>query len=203
MTMSSQQLVSLSDRRERARLSRREFIQIAGAATSAFAIFGCSGSSFDPNSPRLPSLGGGPDSHDGRVVAAFVDTIVPSRYRDPEGKPGALDVGATAVFFDPELPALAFVPLLVPFLDGGANRLFNNDFDQITPSQRDAVVDDALAGFPPMEFAVQLAKLAFFSSQGGMASLGYPGANPGYINDPDFGFDMPLTTEITKDGNLD
>jgi len=184
-------------------LSRREFIQVAGAAASAFALFGGCGAGLDPDSPRLPSLGGGPDSHDGRVVAAFVDTIVPGRHRDPKGKPGALDVGATAMFFDPELPALKFVPLLVTFLDGGANRLFNGDFDRLTPTQRDAVVDDALAGFAPMEFAVQLAKLAYFSSSGAMASLGYPGANAGYRDDPDFSFGMAITREITRDGNLD
>jgi hypothetical protein len=185
-------------------LSRREFIRIAGAATSAFAVFGCApGTGWDADSPRLPSLGGGPDSHDGRVIAAFVDTIVPGRHRDPRGRPGALDVGATAMFFDPELPALKFVPLLVTFLDGGANRLFNGDFDQLHPSQRDAVVDDALAGFAPMEFAVQLAKLAFFSSAGGMQSLGYPGANDGYRDHPDFTFGVQLTSEITRDGNLD
>jgi hypothetical protein len=184
-------------------LSRREFIRIAGAATSAFAVFGGCAPAPDPDSPRLPSLGGGPDSHDGRVVAAFVDTIVPGRHRDPRGTPGALDVGATAMFFDPDLPALKFVPLLVTFLDGGANRLFNNDFDQLHPSQRDAVVDDALAGFAPMEFAVQLAKLAYFSSAGGMAALGYPGANDGYRDHPDFSFGGALTREITADGNLD
>jgi hypothetical protein len=181
-------------------LSRREFIQVAGAAV---ALFGCGDNPWDPNSPRLPSLGGAPDSHDGRVIAAFVDTIVPGRHRDPRGKPGALDVGATAMFFDPELPALKFVPLLVTFLDGGAHRLFGPDFDELTPAQRDAVVEDALAGFAPMEFAVQLAKLAYFSSAGAMVSLGYPGANNGYRDDPDFTFGQPLATEITRDGNLD
>jgi hypothetical protein len=191
--------------RPSSQLSRREFIQVAGAAASAFALFGagCGSSGSDPNSPRLPSLGGAPDSHDGRVVAAFVDTIVPGRHRDPLNKPGGLDVGAPAVFFDPELPALKLVPLLVSFLDGGANRLYNNDFDALPPSERDAVVEDALAGFAPMEFAVQLAKLAFFSSQGGMTSLGYPGANDGYKDDPEFSFGVALTNEITSDGNLD
>ena len=112
-------------------------------------------------------------------------------------------MGAAALFFDPSLPALAFVPLLVTFLDGGANRLHDGDFDQVTPAQREAVVEDALAGFAPMEFAVQLAKLAYFTSAGAQAGLGYPGANAGYLNDPDFSFGTPLTREITRDGNLD
>src|SRR5262249_47421455 len=117
--------------------------------------------------------------------------------------PGAIDEGAPALFFDPALPALAFVPLLTTFVDGGANRLFNDDFDMISAAERDAVVEDALAGFAPLEFAVQLAKLAYFTSRGAQASLGYPGANDGYRNDPDFSFGVPLTVEITRDGNLD
>jgi hypothetical protein len=184
-------------------LSRREFIQLSAATYSAFVLSGCTGNPSDPNSPRLPSLGGAPDSHDGHVVAAFVDTIVPGKHRDPKGTPGALDVGAAGMFFDPDLPALKLVPLLVTFLDGGANRLFNNDFDQLRPDQRDAVVDDSLANFPPLEFAVQLAKLAYFSSDGGQAAMKYPGPNAGYWQDPDFTYGVALTREITKDGNLD
>jgi hypothetical protein len=134
-----------------------------------------------------------PDTHEGRVVAGFCETIIP----------GAIDAGAPALFFDPTLPALAFVPLLVTFLDGGAQRLFNGDFDEISPDARDAVVEDALAGFAPLEFAVQLAKLAYFVSPDAQASLGYPGANDGYRADPDFSFDAPLTVEITRDGNFD
>ena len=51
--------------------TRREFIQLSAATYSAFMLGGCSGNPSDPNSPRLPSLGGAPDSHDGRVVAGF------------------------------------------------------------------------------------------------------------------------------------
>lgn len=186
-------------------LSRREFISLSAATSTAFALFGwgCAGNTPDPESPRLPSLGGAPDSHEGRVVAAFCDTIVPGRHRDPKNTPGALDVGAAGMFFDPELPALALVPLLVSFLDGGSNRLFDADFDELKPAQRDAVVEDSLAGFPPMEFAVQLAKLAYFSSAGGQEALLYPGANRGYREDPDFTFGSALTREITRDGNFD
>jgi hypothetical protein len=183
--------------------SRRDFIRLAGLAVSTFVWPGCAPSSPDPDAPGLPSLGGAPGSHEGQVVAAFCDTIVPGRHRDPERTPGALDVNAAALFFDPELPALALVPLLVAFLDGGARRLFGPDFDELRPTQRDAVVDDALAGFPPMEYAVQLAKLAYYTASEAQASLGYPGANPGYLTDPDFTFGVAVTRELTRDGNLD
>lgn len=186
-------------------LSRREWMRLCGLAASGF-LLGCSGGR-EPEcageSPCLPSLGGAPDTHEGRVVAAFCDTVVPGRHRDPQGSPGALDVGAAALFFDPALPALGFVPLLVTFLDGGANRLHNDDFDALTPAQREAVVEDALDGFAPMEFAVQLAKLAYFTSAGAQEALGYPGASAGYASDPDFSFGVPLTREITRDGNFD
>ncbi len=74
--------------------------------------------------PALPSLGGAPDTADGRAVAAFVDTVVPGAHRDPTGAPGGLDVDAPAMFFDPELPAAPFVPILVLALDARARTMF-------------------------------------------------------------------------------
>jgi hypothetical protein len=53
-----------------------------------------------------------------------------------------------------------------------------------------------------VEFAVELAKLAFYSSADAGKYLGYPGANAGYIDDPDFSFGVPMSKEVTSDGNL-
>jgi hypothetical protein len=185
-------------------LTRREWLRLSGVALSGLWL-GCGGRgpACDGSDACLPSLGGAPDSHEGRVIAAFCDTVVPGRHRDPTGAPGALDVGAAALFFDPALPALPLVDLLVTFLDGTAQRLHRADFDALAPAARDQVVEQALADLPPLELAIQLAKLAFYTSAGGQAALGYPGANPGYLDHPDFSFGTALTRELTRDGNLD
>ena len=190
-------------------LSRREFVRFASMAAGVFVVEGCGGQNepipCDPivSGTCLPTLGGAPDDHDGHVIAAFVDTIVPGAHRDPTGAPGGIDVGAPGMFFDPELPALELVPILVAFLDGTSRRLMDGwNFNEIDPDQRDIVVDEAVASFAPTEFAVQLAKLAYFSSPGAHQHLGYPGPNAGYVNDVDFSFGVAMAQELTEDGNL-
>jgi hypothetical protein len=112
-------------------------------------------------------------------------------------------VGAAALFFDPALPAAQFVGVLVLLLDSMAKETFGGLlFAEITPDQRDQIVTAALAGDSPVEFAVELAKLAFYSSADAGKYLGYPGANRGFINDPDFTFGVAMSKEITSDGNL-
>jgi hypothetical protein len=185
--------------------SRREFIRIASMAAGAFALQRCSGNGKDPTgkySASLPTLGGAPDTADGHAIAAFVDTIVPGQHRDPRGTPGGIDVGAPGLFFDPELPALAVVPLLAALLDDATRTAFaGRTFAQVDTASREAVVDQLLAKVEVTQLAVQLAKLAYFSSAGAARSLGYPGANAGYINDPDFSFRKAMAREITGDGN--
>jgi hypothetical protein len=195
-------------------LSRREFGRLAGRAAAAVAaspllgglLGGCGGGgACDPASDPggcLPGLGGAPDSHEGRVIAAFCDVVIPGAHRDPVGTPGAIDVGAPALFFDPALPAAPLVGVLVAYLDGTARRDFaDREFLELTVEEREQAVEIAIAGFPLSEFAVQMAKLAYYSSPGAAAALGYPGANPGYRGDPDFSFGAPLAVEITEDGN--
>jgi hypothetical protein len=151
----------------------------------------------------LPSLGGAPDTPDGRAIAAFLDTIVPGAHRDPTGAPGALDVGAGALFFDPSLPAAPFVPVLVLALDNRARSDHDGrSFTELTPAERDSTVARLLAATPLLGFAVQLAKLAYFSSRPAADHLGYPGPNPGYVDHEDFTFGRAMATEITPDGNL-
>lgn len=154
----------------------------------------------DPSA--LPTLGGAPDTHEGRVIAAFIDTVVPGRHRDPDGTAGGIDTGAPAMFFDPELPAAPFVPPLVLLLDTSAQAAFaERTFDQLAPSERDQVLTQALVTIPILEFAVQLAKLAHYSSPIAGAELGYPGPNAGYVHDANFTFNDAITTELTADGN--
>lgn len=153
-------------------------------------------------SATLPTLGGAPDTHEGRVIAAFIDTVVPGRHRDPDGRAGGIDVGAPGLFFDPELPAAAFVPVLALLLDTTSEAEFGaRTFEQLLPSERDQVLTRALVTVPILEFAVQLAKLAHYASPVAGAELGYPGPNPGYVHDANFTFDDAITTELTADGN--
>lgn len=195
-------------------LSRREFIRVASAAAGSFAagasalgaLAGCDDSppACDPAAGAycLPSLGGAPDDFTGQIIAAFCDTVIPGAYRDPEGKPGAIDVDAPALFFDPQLPAKEFVDLLAAYLDGTSRRDFGDrNFIQLTPEEREQAVEIAVDGFEMTEFAIQMARLAFYASAGAAEYLGYPGANPGYRNDPDFTFGVALAEEITEDGN--
>lgn len=205
-----------------AELHRREFIRVATLAAAAFGV-GCRpgetdetdvpgplpcvapdptwGPSTDAN-VDLPHLGGAPDTPEGRTIAVFCDTVIPGSHRDPTGAPGAIDAGAAALFFDPELPALAFVPLLVAYLDLVANNAHGVPFAHLAAGDRDAVLDTALASLDLLDFAVQLAKLAFFSTAAAGCWLGYPGANAGYVDDPDFSYGVALADELTTDGNL-
>jgi hypothetical protein len=201
-----------------ARWSRRELLRMAGLAAAALATPGalaaCDGGPTPPpdGGPQpdagpepfdLPTLGGAPDTAEGRTIAALVDTVMPGRHRDPTGAPGGIDVGAPAFFFDPALPAASFVPLLVALLDSTATELHGiRRFTRLTPEQRDAVVERALRDVPVFAFAVQLAKLAYYASAEAGAHLGYPGANTGYVDDADFSFGRAMAREITTDGNL-
>ena len=208
---------------ERKEWSRREFVRVATAAATAFAsapalvLSACDGAEPEPDAGLppppvdgggepvfpLPSLGGAPDTEEGRAIAAFVDTIIPGAHRDPTGAPGAIDVGAAALFFDPELPAAQFVGGLVLVLDQTSRRLYPpGRFAYLEPEQREEVVVRVLRDVSIFGFAVLLAKLAYFSTPHAGAHLGYPGANPGYVHDPDFSFGRAITTEITTDGNL-
>ena len=183
-------------------LSRREFIRVATLAAGAAALLpACSP---EPNTvgPELPTLGGAPDTPEGRAIAAFCDTVVPGKHRDPEGVLGAIDVGAPGLFFDPELPALAYVGLLVVVLDAYGRNTGGQPFAALDPAGRDVALAQAVAEVELLDFAVQLAKLAFYSSPDGAATLGYPGPNAGYVNDPDFSYRQPMSDEITEDGNF-
>lgn len=132
----------------------------------------------------------------------FCDTVVPGSHRDPTGAPGAIDAGASALFLDPELPALAFVPILVAFLDVVSNTQKGVPFAALAAIDRDEVLDAALVGLDLLDFAVQLAKLAFLSTAEAGCWLGYPGPNPGYIDDPLLSFGVAVASERTIDGNL-
>jgi hypothetical protein len=205
--------------------SRREFIRLATVAAAAFAA-GCPTEplepeptpappdpdpcGFDPDpawlapSPAavgLPHLGGAPDTEEGWTVAAFVDTVVPGAHWDPTGAVGGIDVGVPGMFFDPELPAAEFVGVLVGFLDSVAAGSFEGEtFAFLTSEQRIMALDQAMT-LDLMGLAVQLAKLGYYSSADAACHLGYPGANPGWVDDEDFSFGVAMATEITEDGN--
>jgi hypothetical protein len=209
-------------------VSRREFLRFVAYATSALAA-ACGGvrsmgdggaeggldaavesgtggeaaMTADASGVGLPHLGGAPNTNDGRAIAAFVDTVVPGRFRDPTGAIGGIDVGAPGLFFDPELPAARLVTLLRLILDGVARDLFaGRVFAALSFEERDRALEIGLMRVPELEFGIQLAKLAFYSSQEAGRAIGYPGPNPGYVRDPDFSFGRAMAREITRDGNL-
>lgn len=211
---------------ERAAMGRREFVKLAGVALAALTS-ACPGRSVlapvgdsgvdataretsvsdaagsDAGPASLPTLGGAPDTHAGWTVAALCDTVMPGRHRDPLGKPGAIDTGTPGMFFDPLLPAAPLVPLLVVLLDGASRRInAGRLFTALTPDEREATLVTAVGDVPELEFGIQLVKLGFYSSDAMRDYLGYPGANPGYLNDPDFTFGRAMATERTTDGNL-
>lgn len=151
----------------------------------------------------LPHLGGAPDSPEGRAIAAFCDTVIPGRHRDDTGAPGAIDVGAPAAFFDPDLPAAPLVPLLVALLDAQAALVeAGATFALLVPEAREVALEGALTALATMEFAVRLVRLAYYSSAGAACHLGYPGPNPGYWDDPEFSFLDAQSVELTEGGNL-
>jgi hypothetical protein len=136
-------------------------------------------------------------------VAAFVDTVIPGKHRDPKGQVGALDVSAAALFFDESFPAKDYVGALALFLESGARSLSDGSgFASISPREREKVLSALLTPGSPLEFAISLAKLAFLSTDEAGRSFGYPGANDGYVNHPDFSFGRPMSRELTSDGNL-
>lgn len=214
---------ALHQAEQRTAVHRREFLRLLGVAGAALAANACIpapttragapalcaehdaiGDTPTDEALDLPHLGGAPNTPEGRAVAAFVDTVVPGRHRDPTGAPGGIDVGAPALFFDPAFPAERFLGAFILLANGYARDLFSADtFAQLTPEERDTVIEQASADIPEIQFAIQLAKVASLATPGYACHLGYPGANDGYVNDDDFSFgDAPLTTEITSDGNL-
>jgi hypothetical protein len=190
------------------RLSRRDFLRTAQALAGGAAAFalGCGPELPDdgppPDAPDGLTLGGAPDTHHGWTLAAFCDTVVPGAWRDPEGRLGAVDVGAVAPFFDDALPAAQYIPVLVMLLDSYADDLVGSSFVEAAPEDRDEVLDRILDDADFVEFAVQLAKLSFYATHAAAEDLGFPGANPGWVGDPDFTFGVALSDEITEDGNL-
>ena len=116
--------------------------------------------------------------------------------------PGAIDVGAPEMFFDPELPAAEFVGVLAAFLDiMAAAQVEGATFATLDVDQRVLALDQSVQSLDLTELAIQLAKLAYFASEQAGCHLGYPGANVGWVDHPDFTFGEPMADEITEDGN--
>jgi hypothetical protein len=179
-------------------MSRRRFLELAGAASAALAAAKCIPQGKKPyvESADLPTLGGAPDTPEGHTIAAFVDTVVPGKHRDPLSVAGGIDVGAPGQFFAPDSQIQTLVPLLVLSLDGFASSQKNKSFAGLEPSERDEVLDYALSQLPELSFAVQLAKVSYYASAEASAHLGYPGANTGYMNDANFGFRQPMADPL-------
>jgi hypothetical protein len=107
-------------------------------------------------------------------------------------------VNAPAVFFGASVAGVSeLIGLLTMALDGLTSERFpSRTFVSLRSSQRDTVLGDGLSKVPQLEFAVQLAKVAYYSSAPAAQALGYPGANAGYRDDADFSFDRPMAKPL-------
>lgn len=190
---------------------RRQFLWLASAAAAAFLEAGCSGPETSGSGTtttgiddgKLPTSGGAPDTDEGWTIAAFCDTVIPGKHRDPTGAVGAIDVNVPGMFWDPALPALQFVGLLRLVLDAqAASSSEGKKFFQLTYEERDAVLEKLLADEGPVDLAVQMIKAAFYSLPEVSGPMGYPGANDGYLADLDFSFGEALAAQLTPDGNM-
>lgn len=170
------------------------------SATAALATYRCGPAPAKPyvESADLPSLGGAPDTNEGRTVAAFLDTVIPGKHRDPTGAPGALDANAAVEFFDPDTPVKQFVPLLVLVLNSVSEDEYKKSFAALKPAQREVVLERLTVDLPEVEFAIQLAKVAYYASEPAHRHLGYPGANAGYIDHPSFSFRRQMSEPLAS-----
>lgn len=157
------------------------------------------------NPPALPKCEPAKTAQE-KAIEAFCEVCIPGTktdpIKDPHKKLGAVDVCAVALFFDPELPAAALVGLIVGTLNSKSKELYLDDFVNLTYEQQIAVVDELDQKVSIFGFAIQLAKLAYYSSESAAYVLGYPGANSGYDKNPNFSFGKAMSKEMTKDGNL-
>jgi hypothetical protein len=75
-------------------------------------------------------------------------------------------------------------------------------FAALGVAAREATLEKALVSLELLGFAVELAKLATYSSAAVGEHLGYSGANAGTGHDADSSYARPMAREITRDGNL-
>ena len=86
-------------------------------------------------------------------------------------------------------------------LDNQAQALHSKIFSELIPIEREEVVTRLLLTATELTYAVLLAKIAYFASEGAAEHLGYPGANLGYYDNENLTFGRAMATEITADGN--
>lgn len=196
---------------DRWQISRRAFGRLAFGLTAILAQglsnLGCgphappSNDPFNKPEPPLPACSI-PDTDEARTLEAFCETCIPGRKTDPTQKPGAVEACAVALFYDPELPAAPLVPLIVGLINDKSQELFKKQFVALSPDQQIQAIDDLDRKIEIFGFAIQLVRLAFYSSEIAAYQLRYPGANSGYATHPNFSFRRPMAQEISTDGNL-
>ncbi|MBU52750.1 MAG: hypothetical protein CL920_29010 [Deltaproteobacteria bacterium] len=195
------------DKREQHwQLSRREFCRRSAITIAVLAQGWLPGCSTEPKEqkkepPPLPTCKESTTPEE-KTIEAFCEVCMPGLQNDPKKIPGAVEACAVAMFFDPELPAHPYVPLIVSLLNSQSQNAHGDDFTALTYEKQIEVVDFLDQNIQLFGFAIMLVRLAYYSSEQAAYYLGYPGANGGYVSHDHFSFRKPMSEEMTKDGNL-
>lgn len=187
-------------------LTRRNFVRFSAVAVAVLSqglMQACAEPEPIKKEPPLPTCKAASTDEE-KAIEAFCEVVIPGKATDPKGTPGAVEACAVPLFFDEELPAASLVSLIVLMLDSSA-RAVNKEkkkFVDLADDEKIKAVEKGEETLPEFSFAIQLVRLAYYSSEVAAYQLGYPGANDGYINHPHFTFGAAVSKELTPNGNL-
>ncbi len=192
-------------------ISRRSLLGGLGASASAAFLASILEACHRRPSSKAPACGEAviacrpAQSDDEQTFLAIADTVVPGCSSDPSGAPGAADECVLNLSQDPRLPVAGVVSILVGIADQYAEQMFGPRFIHLSLDQRTQVLAKAEADDPLLSYAFRFFRAVHYAglyNDVGPRSLGFPGGNLGYVDDPDFTFGRPMCAERTPDGNM-
>jgi len=142
-----------------------------------------------------------PRTHAQKTIKAFLETIIPGKENDPEGKPGAEEGCVINIFYDPYYSRWFSSPLelLAKDLDTFSKKVYGRKFIELTFDERTQLLiqrDDYLY-YP----AIALALIAFYSGWYDITGLKLIGFLPN-AGQEDISYGMKFANEMTQNGNL-
>ena len=192
------------------RLDRREFLAAMTRfllATSSIVYlvdeFGC-------GTLRLPVSQGSlfmqPQTDEEKTVYAICETILPGTTSDPDGAPGANDVGTMNVVYNKFYPAVEYLPAVLMIIDGFVQNKYGSGkkFYDLSMDERTDVLAKVEGELEIIDLLYEYVKAPFYVgilSNAGQKYMEFPGPNLGYL-DQDFSFFKPMSKEMTPNGNL-
>ncbi len=189
-------------------LSRRDFFKWVFRASVMASLFGLI-DQISCGTLKLPPGQGSwfmqPQTEDEKTVYAICDTILPGTATDPGGAPGANDVGTLNVIYDKFYPAVQYLPAILVLIESAVQTTYGHGkkFYDLSMAQR----TDLLAGIEGrlgiIDLLYKYIRAPFYVgilSNLGPQYMGYPGPNLGY-REQDFSFHMPMSKEMTPNGN--